>query len=166
MERQTEDSESSVRLFELESEDEMHHAGRGPIIFEAVADSGCTEHIVSRQDIKGIKIEPSKASVAGRGFTTATGDRVPNEGECPLSFSVGEKGLDVSGKFQVAQVTRPLMSIGKICDKGNTMTFTKDKGIVNGPDGSQICVFERDRGLYVAKVRVKRDEASFRRQGA
>ena len=136
------------------------------MIFRAEADSGCTEHIVSREGIKDINASPSKASVAGRGFTTATGDRVPNEGECHMTFTVGEKGANASGTFQVAQVTRPLMSIAKICDKGNTVTFTKEKGVVNGPDGSQICMFVRERGLYVADVKVKIGEQSFRRQGA
>ena len=57
------------------------------------------------------------------------------------------------------------MSIGKICDKGNTVTFTKRKGVVSSPDGKEICVFERDRGLYVAKTRAQRDQ-TFRRHGA
>ena len=71
----------------------------------------------------------------------------------------------MSGTFQVAQVPRPLMSIGEICDKGNTVIFTKDKGIVKSPDGAEIRVFERDKGLYVAKIRASRDQ-TFRRQGA
>ena len=87
---------------------------------------------------------PSPASIAGRGYTTAAGDRVANEGECFLNFEVGEKGPEVSTTFQVAQVTRPLMSIGKMCDKGNTVTFTKEKGIVTSPEGVEVCVFERE----------------------
>ena len=57
------------------------------------------------------------------------------------------------------------MSIGNVCDKGSTVIFAKDNGIVNSPEGTGICVFERDRGLYAAKVRARRDRA-FRRQGA
>ena len=57
------------------------------------------------------------------------------------------------------------MSIGGMCDKGNTVTFTKHNGVVTSPDGKEICVFERDRGLYVAKVRARRDQ-TFRRHGA
>ena len=154
-----------ITLFESEEEGEIHHTDLGDIVFEAVADSGSSEHIVSPDDVEGMKITPSKMSSLGRGFITASGERVDNEGECHLNFAVGEEGPEVSTTFQVAQVTRPLLSISKMCDKGNTVTFTKQKGVVTSPDGKEICVFERDRGLYVAKVKVRRDQ-TFRWHGA
>ena len=76
-----------------------------------------------------------------------------------------EGGPEVSSVLQVAQVTRPLLSIGKICDRGNTVTFSKHKGAVNASDGREICVFHREKGLYTTKLKVKR-ESSFTGQGA
>ena len=52
-----------------------------------------------------------------------------------------------------------------MCDKGDAVTFTQHKGAVASIDGNEICVFERDWGLYVAKVGVRRDQ-TFRRHGA
>ena len=54
----------------------MHHTDQGDIIIEAVADSGSSAHIVSPADVEGLKVTPSKASAAGRGFITASGDHV------------------------------------------------------------------------------------------
>ena len=120
---------------------------------------------VSPHDIPGIKVTESRGSKAGNGFITANGERVGNEGECCLSFQ-SEDGAKVETTFQVAGVPRPLLAIGKACDKGNSATFTKEKAIVYSPAGKGILTFTRERGLYVAKVKAKRGGGSFQRQGA
>ena len=50
------------------------------------------------------------------------------------------------------------MSIGSVCDNGNEVLFTKDKGIVRSRDGKTIVTFERDKGLYVATLKARRGD--------
>ena len=48
------------------------------------------------------------------------------------------------------------MSVGRICDHDNEVTFDKFKAVVRDPDGAEICVFTRQPGgLYTAKLRLK-----------
>ena len=67
----------------------------------------------------------------------------------------------IEAVVQVAKVTRPLFSVGKMCDKGYDVGFTKTHAAVRDSGGAEVCRFERKNGLYVAKMRLR----SPRRQG-
>ena len=61
-----------------------------------------------------------------------------------------------SSVFQIAAVTRPLMSVGRICDHDNQVLFDKHKAVVYAPDDTEICRFTRQPGgLYTAKLKLK-----------
>ena len=91
------------------------------------------------------------------GFVTASAGskraRVPNEGEVKLNLS--HNGTPLTSTFQVAEVTRPLMSVGRVCDQGLVCTFDDAKALITAKDGTEICRFERRGGLYVAKLDLK-----------
>ncbi len=53
--------------------------------------------------------------------------------------------------FQIADVTRPLYSVGRICDAGCSVTFDKTKAVVV-KDGQTIATFDRQGGLYLADL--------------
>ena len=58
--------------------------------------------------------------------------------------------------FQIAAVTRPLMSVGKICDEGHSITFNAIMAVVHDKEGEEICRFNRvPGGLYVAKLKLR-----------
>ena len=70
---------------------------------------------------------------------------------------------DLCSVFQIAAVTRPLMSVGKICDEGHNITFDATQAIVRDQNGAELCKFHRTPGgLYVAKMRL-RNPAGFPR---
>ena len=48
--------------------------------------------------------------------------------------------------FQLAKVSRPLMSVGRLCDAEMDMLFKKDRADVLAIDGSVILSFERQSG--------------------
>jgi len=102
-------------------------------------------------------VEASPGSKAGQGFIVGNGARVPNDGQALVSLQAsGKKGNTVSTMFQVAAVSRPLMSVGRLCDNGMDVFFKKDRADVLSSDGSVILSFERQvGGLYVAKLRLK-----------
>ena len=82
------------------------------------------------------------------------GGTIPNLGESQLNIS--DQSRDLQSVFQVAAVTRPLMSVGRICDQGHSVTFSSLMAVVHASDGSELCKFERQNGgLYVAKLKLR-----------
>ena len=79
-------------------------------------------------------------------------------------LNLTDDGRDIESVFQIAAVTRPLMSVGKICDEGHNITFSAVMAVVRSADGEELCRFHRkDGGLYVAKLKL-RSRAGFGRQ--
>ena len=92
------------------------------------------------------------------------GGTIPNLGQSQLNLSDDSVNRDIQSVFQIAAVTRPLMSVGRICDEGHSITFNAVMAVVHGKDGSELCRFQRDSGgLYVAKLKL-RSLAGFRGQ--
>ena len=66
--------------------------------------------------------------------------------------------------FQIAAVTRPLMSVGRIRDEGHEITFNNKCFVARTKEGEELCKFTREPGgLYVAKLKL-RSPAGFARQ--
>ena len=84
-------------------------------------------------------------------------------GEVELNM-VGPQGKFKS-TFQVAKVTRPLMSIARICDKGHKVTFEKGHASVINSQGNEICRFARRGKLYMIDVKLRAPSAGFTRRG-
>ena len=81
------------------------------------------------------------------------GVTIPNLGESRLNLSGNDR--DLQSVFQIVAVTRPLMSVGRICDNDNSVTFDKEKAVVTGNDGVVLAVFTRQPGgLYTAKLKL------------
>ena len=121
-------------------------------------DSGCCEHVLGIHDAPGYAafIEQSPGSKRGQWFVVGNGDRVPNDGQVFLNMECG--GLPLQTVFQVAGVTRPLMSVGRVCDQGLLCIFDSEKALVIGKEGEEVCCFERQGGLYVARLKLKSPE--------
>ena len=82
------------------------------------------------------------------------GGTIPNLGQSQLNLA--DNGKDLQSIFQIADVTRPLMSVGRICDQGHSITFNAVMAIVHAADGGELCRFERQPGgLYVAKLKLR-----------
>jgi hypothetical protein len=130
-------------------------------------DSGCADHIANSNDLPGYGVKPSAGSRAGKGWVAADGMRIPNEGEADLNLVTGN-GKKVKSKVQVGRVSRPLMSIARICDADNTVLFNKTHAIVHDAKGREVCRFDRKGQLYLIKFRLKapdRTAAGFPRPG-
>ena len=93
-----------------------------------------------------------------------------NLGEKHLNLAAlaGTKGdlNSITSTFQIAKVTRPLMSVGHLCDKGLFVIFDKQHAIVKTADGTEACRFMRgENGLYTAKMKLRAPKG-FGRQGS
>jgi hypothetical protein len=117
-------------------------------------DSGSADHIANQNDIPGYPVKPSPGSLAGKGWVAADGMRIQNEGEADLNLLTGN-GRKVTSKVQVGRVSRPLMSIARICDAGNTVLFNTTHAIVRDNKGKEVTRFDRRGQLYLIKFRLK-----------
>ena len=90
------------------------------------------------------------------------GGTIANLGQKSLNRSDDGNGL--WSVFQIAAVTRPLMSVGKICDEGHNITFDAIQAVIRDKSGAELCEFHRPLGgLYVAKMNL-RNSAGVARQ--
>ena len=84
------------------------------------------------------------------------GAKVPNDGQCMLNLE--RNGLPIQSTFRIAGITRPLMSVGRVCDQGLKCEFNDKEALVVDKNGRTVCRFERRGGLYVAKLKLKSPE--------
>ena len=105
-------------------------------------DSGCCDHIVDTADISGYAcvFAPSPGSKINQKFVVGNGGRVKNQGHVDLRMSTkgDESPSNLHSAFQVAEITRPLMSVSKICDQGLVCIFELDNArVINPAQGNQ-----------------------------
>ena len=63
--------------------------------------------------------------------------------------------------FQIADITRPLLSVGKICDQNNQIIFGKGGGVIVDLDTGNTRNFIRDSdGMYQLDFWVKKEIAN------
>ena len=126
---------------------------------EITLDSGCCEHVMDLGDAPGYGafLVESAGSKRKQNFIVGNGARVPNEGQLSLNLESDEGR--VKSVFQIAEVTRPLMSVSKVCDQGMRCIFEETFAlVVDMKTGKEVLKFERHGGLYVAKMRLKPPE--------
>ena len=150
-----------MSLFDFVHGDELNIAEDNEPEFNGVdvtLDSGAVVHVMDRFDAPGHDVVPSSGSQRGQYFVAANGEHIHNEGKTSTEMHVprgggsdGRLGCD----FQIAKVSRPLMSMSKICDKGLQVLTTKKSAVVMTEAGQVVAEFDRVGGLYVASVRMK-----------
>ena len=124
---------------------------------EIAVDSGASEHVAADTDAPTYQVEESAGSRSGQHFVGAGGHRMANRGQMKLNMRAdkGRKGRDVRTTFQVARVTRPLMSVSKICDAGMSMRFASTMAVIEDNKGKEVCRFFRKGGLYIASMKLR-----------
>ena len=129
---------------------------------EIILDSGASDHVAAREGIPGYAVEESPGSRAGRHYTGASGHRIANEGQASvlMALPAGEgRANDVKSTIQVANVTRPLMSVSKICANGMSVLCKKDCALILDKHDKVVGKFEQRNGLYTATVQVRNPKA-------
>ena len=126
--------------------------------FEVALDSGSTDNVCHELDPPGYMVEPSAGSRRGQRFVIGDGNKIANDGQANLNLQI-TSGFpnDTMSTFQVAKVSRPLMSVGKICDNDLDVLFNQIRAKVSTRMGDTICTLKKQHGgLYIAKLRLRR----------
>ena len=80
-----------------------------------------------------------------------------NQGEAELNM-VAPGGRSVRSVFQIADATRALLSVSKMCGEGCEVHFAQTEAIVT-KGGKVVTRFAREGGLYCVEMQLK-DEPS------
>ena len=124
--------------------------------FEVALDSGSVVHVCSLEDVRGYRLEESPGSKRGQEFLMGDGGTIPNLGQSRLNLTDDHTDRNLQSVFQIAAVTRPLMSVGRICDEGHSVTFNNVMAVVHAADGTELAKFQRNHnGLYIAKLKLR-----------
>jgi hypothetical protein len=115
--------------------------------------SGAGDHVAGREQVGRGSIRPSRGSERGAHFVDAGGNRIQNQGESQLHM-LEPGGKTIRSTFQVADVTRALYSVSKICDEGCEVYFTATEAVVT-KNGVVVTRFGREGGLYCAEMQIK-----------
>ena len=125
---------------------------------EITLDSGCVDHVVDAAEAPGYCLFASPGSKRKQNFIVGNGAFVPNEGQIHLNMTADVGGIEQSlnSTFQVAKISRPLMSVSRICDQGLKCMFTDQTAQVLDKENNVICEFHRSGGFYVAAMKRKK----------
>ena len=126
-----------------------------------VADTGARHSCVRPGDILGYKPGPSAMSRKGECYVSASGDEIPNEGEITAP-TMSKEGVVRTQTWQLAEVNRPLWSIGEECDKDQYVMFGKHGGAVLDIHTGEMRRFPRRDGVYEMQMWIPPPD--FRRQ--
>ena len=115
---------------------------------KVVMDSGAAECVAPRSMAPQFAIVDSPASGAGVYYTSANGGRLDNLGQqdLPIAFDTGVRAMTT---WQIADVARPLMSVGKITELGNRVLSGSAGGVLLNLASGQVTPFSMEDGVYV-----------------
>ena len=115
--------------------------------FVSVVDSGAAESVAPEKDLPHIATVPSPGSRAGVTYTAANGESIENEGQKEVTMITNE-GQNVNVLYQVADVSRTLTSVSRVCDAGNRVIFESWGGYIQNLQTGSTTTFERKSNVY------------------
>ncbi len=157
-----------MKLFELDDTDELLAAAEArPRVIRVALDSGAGDHVASPDDVEGLVVEESPGSKADKHFIAANGQRIRNCGQVQATMMDKQLGTSFGSTFQVAEVSRPLYSVSKMCDAGATVEIDAKQALVK-KGGRVLARFVRQGGLYLAEFTMtpRKPATDFAGQGA
>ena len=130
----------------------------------SVVDSGCVEHVGPPEMAPEVSIRPSVGSSRGQTYCVANGEDLDNLGQKTLAGYTAEGGKG-SVTYQMANVTKPLFSVGQACDEGNIVVFGSRGGMILNVATKQATSFKRVNRNYEVDFWVETAASVFPRLG-
>jgi hypothetical protein len=126
----------------------------GWTLIEAAVDSGAMDNVMPITMLPAVALHESPGSKRRASFRVANGAKIPNLGQKVVKFQT-QKGQDRQIIFQVASVTRALISVGKIKQAGHDVILDTKPRIVDHKTGEVTMLVEKG-GLHVLEMWVKK----------
>ena len=132
---------------------------------KTVVDSGAVDSVAPLTMAPAAEVKSSPGCQRGQHYLSASGDRLANMGQQTLRVATDD-GEERQVTFQVAEVSRPLTSVAKICDQGNRVVFGSQGGYIMSLKTGKVTPFQRESGVYALNLWMKGDSpAGFSRPG-
>ena len=116
-------------------------------------DSGADES-VTPPGVFATEVVPSAMSEAGLSYSGAGGEKIPALGQTKVPFATTE-GHHCSLLFQVARITRPLISVAQLSRSGHRCVLENDGGFIEHRSTGRTIKLERTGDTYVLRVLVR-----------
>lgn len=136
------------------SKAKLKSAGRGRITI----DSGAAESVLPAGLLPGEALREGNAKKAGVTYMAACGTAMQNHGEKRVRFKTveadGTRSSMAAIQFQVTDANKPLASVSRILDQGNSMLLTRDgtgSCSINGATGERIPIREEKPSFFAGR---------------
>ena len=126
-------------------------------VFPITIDSGAVDTVGPKRVGEGFPITPTKESVMGIGYKAANGTYIKNYGERVIE-GLTEKGQNVKMKVTVADVSKVLASVSKICECGSRVVFDDAGSYIEDKRTGERTALHKRRGVYVMDIKVRRSK--------
>ena len=118
---------------------------------DSVMDSGAAAPVAPLSMLPHVTIQPSPGSQRGQTYTSASKHKVKNLGQQRIRACT-EDGDETQVLFQIADVSKPLVSVASICERGSRVLFGRSGGVViDMKSGKEIPIYKRN-GIYVLSL--------------
>ena len=130
----------------------------------AAIDSGAADNALPPSILPEIPIKESPGSRSGKCYISASGGRIPNLGEKVVRIRMQNGGVKTI-KFQIADVSKTLISVLKLIAAGNEVILDDDPRIVNKRTG-EVTKIRKQNGIFVIDLYILKPKSSgFTRPG-
>jgi len=127
--------------------------GNGPWrCIELLVDSGAVDHVGDPREFPEYRLKPSAGSIAGLCYIAANKGRIANQGEQHLRLCSLDGCFGFNMKIQSAAVSRPILSVAKLVEHDNDVSFAKTGGTIRNFRTGQTTHLERKHGVYVLRA--------------
>ena len=124
-------------------------------LLELTVDAGAAETICPAAVAKGIPTEPGEKFRMGASYTCASGKPLPNLGEKRCDAYFGDSPTMRGLRMQVADISRPLLSVSRAVDSGCGVVFDQGWSYIEDKGIGEKTSLVRKGGLYVLDNWVK-----------
>ena len=167
---------ASVNLNLLESKSEedielnvlpMDTSGEWELI-EGHVDSGATDSVGPKNKFPQFALKPSKGSLAGKNYVSATKHKVPNLGERTIEFQCDD-GHDMKIKLQEADIGKVLISAAKLTENFNDVNLSRRNPHIRNLRTGRVTKLHRKGGQFILHMWVRKSKSgasTFTRQGS
>ena len=126
-------------------------------------DSGASAPVAPPQMAPNVPVEPSPGSIRGQIYGTAGSEKINNLGQQHIQACTPD-GTDTEVLFQVADISKPLISVSAICERGNRVIFGKSGGVIQNIQTGHETPSYRQNGIYILEMWLLDEATPFRRQ--
>ena len=118
---------------------------------ELVVDPGASETVIGPEMVQSVEVTEGPSYRQGVKYEVANGIRIPNLGEKKFS-GVSNEGFLRDMTAQVCGISKGLLSVSKLVEKGNRAVFDKSGSYIQNQWTGEKMKLKAERGLFMLQL--------------